>query len=172
VIAVLVEGHSDAGFVEELCKRIGIGCRAFILRGNRVEKAVRKARALASSYRHILILKDAHWASTDALDRFEEEVGRSLRDLMEEGIEIRVLRVSKSIESWILAGLCEENPEEVVDPERRLSERVGRIVVKAEGPYRGLARVVDVDHAMVKSPSLGKFVEALRSHGVIERTDV
>jgi len=84
-------------------------------------------------------------------------------DLKDKGVVVRVLRVNKSIESWILAGLCEENPEDVVDPERRLSERIGKIVVKAEKPYRDIARVIDVDHAIAKSQSFNEFVKALKS---------
>jgi len=163
MIAVFVEGSSDAGFIEEVCRRLSVKCKAFVLRGNRVEKAVRKARALVDTYNYILLLKDTHGLAEDTLEKFDKEVSRDLMDLKDKGVVVRVLRVNKSIESWILADLCEENPEDVVDPERRLSERIGKIVVKAEKPYRDIARVIDVDHAIAKSQSFNEFVKALKS---------
>jgi len=83
VITVVDEGPSDAGFIEEVCRRVGVECRVLIARGNRVDKVARLIKAVAP-------------------------------------------RIVESIESWILAGLCEENPEGTPNPEARLRER-GRV---------------------------------------------
>jgi len=163
VIAIFVEGDSDAGFVNGLCKEIGVECKVFVLRGNRAEKAIRKARALANSYTHILFLKDVHRGPESMLNEFEERVGEDLRDLMNRGVRVRVLRVRKSIESWILAGLCEGGPEEVEDPVKRLSERIGNTVIKAEKPYSDLAKRISVEHAMKKSQTFNEFIRELKS---------
>jgi len=168
VIALLVEGPSDAGFVEELCKKIGVRCEVYVLRGNRVEKAIRMARSLAGGSRrvsHIFLLKDTHGTSDKKLASLEMKVNKGLRDLVESGVKGGVLKVNRSIESWILAGLCEENPEGIPDPERRLSGRIGRPIIKAEESYRILAGQIDIQHAETRSQSFREFVKALRGCG-------
>jgi len=138
------------------------------LRGNRVEKAIRMARSLAEGsghVSHIFLLKDTHGISDEKLAGLEMKVNKGLRDLVESSVKVGVLKVNRSIESWILAGLCEENPEGIPDQERRLSGKIGRSIIKAEGSYRGLAGQIDIQHAETKSQSFREFVKALRRCG-------
>ncbi len=143
MIAILVEGHSDAGFVEGICRSVGVICKAYVLRGNKPDKAVKKVKALAKRFRAILILKDVHMLKRDVLNRFGDRVYRDLKDLVSSGISVKILRVVTSIESWILACLCEENPEAIHKPEIRLSEKLNRPIVKSYDEYRKLVNRIE-----------------------------
>jgi len=158
LIAVFVEGPSDAGFIEEVCRRLGVSCRAFVLGGNKPGKVARKIRAVAPNFDGVVVLKDVHGLRREILARLEEEILRGVGG----STRIRVLLVEKSVESWILAGLCEERAEELDEAGLRLMERLGRIVVKTFEEYRRLAQAVDLEHATKKSKSFRAFAEAVR----------
>jgi len=81
------------------------------------------------------------------LKRFEEEIVRGVGDTKHMGIVF----VERSIESWILAGLCEERAKDVDKPEMRLMEKLGRYSVKAFDEYQRLAEIVDLNHAVERS---------------------
>jgi len=161
MIVVFVEGDSDAGFIKGVCEKLGIACRVYVLRGNRVEKASRKARTVAEKSQLTLLLKDTHSLAEDMLQRFEKEVYGSLRDLEKRGVRIKVLRVVRSIESWILAGLCEQKAESIEDPVGRLRDKLGRDIIKSEEFYKKLAEGMDVQHAARNSHSFEEFLENL-----------
>jgi len=158
-VAVFVEGNSDAGFIEELCRRLNLYCKAYVLGGNNPEKAIRKVKAVAEQFKHVIVLKNTHMLRSELLEEFERKVESKLRGVA----RVKVLRVVSSIESWILAGLCEENPESIPNPEARLAERLGRFIVKSEGEYRKLASSVNIEHATRKSGSFKAFLEAILS---------
>ncbi len=162
MIAIFVEGDSDVGFIDGLCRRLGIKCRVYNLGGNRPDKAVRKARAVAERSQLVVFLKDTHNLTDDFLSGFERKVYSDLEDLRREGNKIRVLRVIKSVESWILAGLCEQNPEGIDEPVTRLRSKLKGRIVKTEHFYRRLARKIDVEHAADRSESFREFLKVLR----------
>ena len=81
MIAIFVEGDSDVGFIDGLCRRLGIECRVYNLGGNRPDKAIRKARAVAQGSQLVVFLKDTHNLAEDLLSRFERKVCSDLKDL-------------------------------------------------------------------------------------------
>jgi len=163
VITVVVEGPSDAGFIEEVCRRVGVECRVLITRGNRVDKVARLIKAVAPYTEQVLVLKDAHRLTERVLRGLEERLIGKLGDLKDVIAKVKVLRVVESIESWILAGFCEENPEGTPNPEARLRERVGGFLVKSWESYRRIAVKIDIEHAERRSPSFREFLGILKS---------
>jgi len=158
LIAILVEGISDAGFVEGICRKLGATCRAFVLGGNNPKKTIRKIRALSTRFNRFIILKDVHGLKSEVLKRFEEEVVRGVGDVN----HVRIVFVERSIESWILAGLCEERAKDIDKPEMRLMEKLGRFIIKTFDEYQRLVEIVDLNHAVEKSQSFKVFIEAIK----------
>jgi hypothetical protein len=66
----------------------------------------------------------------------------------EVGVHPLVIVVKRSIESWILAGLCVNNPENIEDPEeelKKLMQKMGRYFIKSPEVYKRLAKEVDLE---------------------------
>jgi len=141
-----------------VCRRLGVSCRAFVLGGNKPDKVARKIRAVVPNFGRVVVLKDVHRLGKEVLTKLEEEILRGVGS----SARVRVLPVEKSVESWILAGLCEEIAEELDEAGLRLMERLGRIVAKTFEEYRRLAQAIDLEHAARKSKSFKAFVEAVR----------
>lgn len=70
------------------------------------------------------------------------------------------------MESWVLAGLCVNNPEEILDPKgelRKLMWRKGKYYIKNSEVYKRLAKEeIDVEKALAKSPSFREFLKVLK----------
>ena len=160
---IIVEGPSDKGFIEGITEKVGIKCKVKLMRGNRPEKAARIAKSYFRDTGKAIILKDLHRASRDVtslINRFKNIIIQ----LKNEGIESQLIIVKRSIESWILAGLCVRNAEEIPDPEEKLKElmqRKGKRYIKSVETLRKLAKETDVEKAIEKSESFKKFIEAL-----------
>lgn len=160
---VVVEGSSDEGFVEGIAERLGIRCKVLLMRGNKPNKAGRIIRSF-SGLRKAIVLKDLHGAGRDVntlLDRFRDLISQ----LRSNKIEAYLIIVKRSIESWILAGLCVEGAESLPYPEEKLKEvmrRRGEDYVKSKTLLRKLARELDIEKIMKVSNSFKNFIEALR----------
>ncbi|HDJ89622.1 MAG TPA: hypothetical protein ENG40_02895 [Thermoprotei archaeon] len=119
MIAIIVEGVSDRGFIEGIADRLKITCRVRLMRGNRPNKAVRliKSVSVLRDINKIIFLKDLHVQD-------ENKIRDKIRGIMEEIGEInKVYRivVKKSIESWVLAGLYNKRgAEKIADRAKKI----------------------------------------------------
>ena len=165
MIAIIVEGVSDRGFIEGIADRLKIACRVRLMRGNRPNKAVRliKSVSVLRDINKIIFLKDLH-----AQD--ENKIRDKIRGIMEEVGEINKVYpivVKKSIESWILAGLYNKrDAEKIADPIRELNTllmREGRYYIKSYDFSRRLAEMIDLNKAMRNSHSFRKFINLLKN---------
>jgi len=160
---VIVEGPSDKGFIEGIAEKIAVKCKVRLMRGNRPEKAARIAKSHFRGAGKAIILKDLHRATRDVtslINRFKNVIIQ----LKNEGIELQLIIVKRSIESWVLAGLCVKNSEEISDPEEKLKElmqKKGRCYIKSVETLRKLAKEIDIKKAIEKSESFKKFIKAL-----------
>lgn len=158
MILIIVEGQSDRGFVKALCDRLNVRCDVKVARGNRPSKVARLAKAYMRKLDRVVVLKDVHERDSREFNKVVNGVKTMLEGV---GIRGEVVGVKRSIESWALAGLCEESAEDVEEPGKRLEEKVGRPLVKSEEVYAELARRIDVDHASKSSKSFREFLDAL-----------
>ncbi|MEM1936533.1 MAG: hypothetical protein QXD14_07440 [Sulfolobales archaeon] len=164
---VIVEGTTDRSFVEGIAEKLQIRCKVLQVKGNRPEKVRRLLIAYAEGVGEAVVLKDLHrgYEETTALiDRLKEEIGR----LGNRGIRAQIVTVKRSVESWILAGLSVNNPEEILNPEEVLKEimqRRGRYYIKSPEVYRQLAREIDIEKAASKSETFRRFIETLKAGG-------
>ena len=165
MIAIIVEGVSDRGFIEGIADRLKITCRVRLMRGNRPNKAVRliKSVSVLRDINKIIFLKDLH-----AQD--ENKIRDKIRGIMEEIGEINKVYpivVKKSIESWVLAGLYNKrDAEKIADPIRELNTllmREGRYYIKSYDFSRRLAEMIDLNKAMRNSHSFRKFINLLKN---------
>ncbi len=161
MIIVIVEGPSDAGFIEGLARRLEIRCKVLLMRGNRPRKAVRLVKlGHFNTPEKVVVLKDVH-------RRSESDVKENLREIVQElgGIAHGVI-VKRSIESWVLAGLGVKNAEDISDPVRELSSRMirerGMPYLKSKDLLRRLAREIDLDAAARNSQTFKGFLELLQ----------
>ncbi|MEM0488814.1 MAG: hypothetical protein QW707_06400 [Candidatus Bathyarchaeia archaeon] len=162
---VIVEGATDRSFVEGIAEKLRIQCKVLQMRGNRPDKIRRLLIAYAKKVGEAVVLKDLHrgYKETTALiDRLKEEIGR----LGNQGIRTQIIIIKRSVESWILAGLSVNNPEEILNPEEVLKEmmlRRGKHYIKSPEVYRQLAREIDVEKATSKSETFRRFIETLKA---------
>jgi len=162
---IVVEGPSDEGFIEGIAERLGIRCKILPMRGNKPNKAGRIIRSF-SGLRKAIVLKDLHGAGKDVntlLDRFRDLIGQ----LRSNRIEAHLIVVKRSIESWILAGLCVEGAESFPDPEEKLREvmrRRGEDYIKNKALLRKLTGELNIEKIMKVSNSFRTFIEALKNH--------
>ena len=162
---VIVEGAADRSFVEGIAEKLRIRCKVLQMRGNRPDKIRRLLIAYAKRLGEAVVLKDLHRGykeTTTLIDRLKEEIER----LGNQGIRAQIVTVKRSVESWILAGLSVNNPEEILNPEEVLKEimqRRGRHYIKSPEVYRQLAREVDIEKAASKSETFRRFIETLEA---------
>ncbi|MEM2164069.1 MAG: hypothetical protein QXR62_06610 [Candidatus Bathyarchaeia archaeon] len=162
---VIVEGAADRSFVESIAEKLRIRCKVLQMRGNRPDKICRLLIAYAKRVGEALVLKDLHRGCKETaalIDRLKEEIER----LGNQGIRAQIVTVKRSVESWILAGLSVNNPEEILNPEEVLKEimqRRGRHYIKSPEVYRQLAREVDIEKAASKSETFRRFIETLEA---------
>jgi len=162
---VVVEGESDEGFVEGMAERLGIRCRVCRMRGNKPNKIGRIIRSF-SGLRKAIVLKDLHGAGRD-VNTLINKFRNLINQLRSNGIEAHLIIVKRSIESWVLAGMCVEDAENLPDPEEKLMEvmrRRGEDYIKSKTLLRKLARELDIEKIMKVSNSFRNFIEALRNH--------
>ncbi|MEZ0394615.1 MAG: hypothetical protein ABWK00_06205, partial [Desulfurococcaceae archaeon] len=124
-VLIVVEGESDRGFVSALCEELNIHCKVLTPRGNRPNKVVRLINSYApDGFYKVVVLKDVHRLGERALSELEAAIRGGIKC----DCDVRIVRVVKSIESWILAGLCKSSAESVDDPvaelEKELKEKV------------------------------------------------
>ncbi|MCL7390868.1 MAG: hypothetical protein LZ171_02365 [Thaumarchaeota archaeon] len=85
------------------------------------------------------------------------------KQLEKQGLRLHIITIKWGIESWILAGLSVNNPEEILGPEeelKRLMKMKGEQFVKSRELYRKLAgEIVDIKKAMIKSESFRNFIK-------------
>jgi len=165
MIAIIVEGVSDKGFIEGIADRLKITCRVRLMRGNRPNKAIRliKSVSVLRDINKIIFLKDLHTQD-------ENKIRDKIRRIMEEIGEINKVYpivVKKSIESWVLAGLYNKrDAEKIADPIRELNTllmREGRYYIKSYDFSRRLAEMIDLNKAMRNSHSFRKFINFLKN---------
>jgi len=97
------------------------------------------------------------------MDKIKHEI-KQLENLQH---RIYTIIVKRSIESWILAGLCVNNPEEIPNPEeelKRLMEKRGKYFIKSLQVYKRLAKEeIDIGKTLTKSASFKEFIDALQA---------
>lgn len=157
---MVVEGHSDAGFVDAICERVNVECKVVVSRGNRPEKIGRIIKVVDSRLGRVIVLKDEHRLGSRDLTKLLNLLKTMLRELKVKG---EIIVVSKSIESWILAGLCEKSAEDILDPVEKLREKIGRLVPKTREAYYKLTQRIDIDHASKTSGKFKEFLQILQS---------
>lgn len=124
-------------------------------------------KTYAGKFNQAIILKDLHKAGRD-ITTLINELKYEIRDLENQGLHLHIIVVKRSIESWILAGLCINNPENIEDPEeglKKVMQKKGRYYIKSPEIYRQLAKEVDFEKAVKKSETFKKFIEVLQFAG-------
>jgi hypothetical protein len=163
-ILVIVEGTTDIGFIEGITERLQVTCRVHLMRGNRPEKASRILVALQGEFERAIVLKDLHREGRNRVALIHKLTDKA-KQLEKQGLRLHIITIKWSIESWILAGLSVNNPEEILDPEeelKRLMKMKGEQFIKSRELYRKLAReIVDIKKAMIKSESFRNFIKIL-----------
>lgn len=161
---IIVEGVTDGNFIEGIAEKLQVRCKVHPVRGNRPEKVRRLLAALAKEVKKAIILKDLHRGERETvklINKLREEV-KKLRD---RGLQPQIIPVKRSVESWILAGLSVNNPEEILDPEEELKKVMrerNRHYVKSPEVYKRLAKEeVDIKKATLKSETFKEFINVL-----------
>jgi hypothetical protein len=148
-------------------ERLKAACKVQFVRGNRPKKVRRILKTYAGKFNQAIILKDLHKAGRD-ITTLINELKYEIRDLENQGLHLHIIVVKRSIESWILAGLCINNPENIEDPEeglKKVMQKKGRYYIKSPEIYRQLAKEVDFEKAVKKSETFKKFIEVLQFAG-------
>jgi formiminotetrahydrofolate cyclodeaminase len=129
---IIVEGHTDKAFIEGITEKLQKPCKIHPMRGNKPEK---------------VILKDLHRGEQQTA-KLIDEIKREIKQLQNLQHKIHTIIVKRSVESWILAGLCVNNPEETPNPEeelKKLMQKTGKHYIKSPEVYKRLAKEVDLE---------------------------
>lgn len=161
---IIVEGITDKSFIEGIAEKLQTRCKVHPMRGNKPDKIRRLLMAFAEEIRKAIILKDLHRGYTETttlVSRLKMEI----RKLESQRLQSQIIIVKRNVESWILAGLSVNNPEEISDPEeelKKIMQKKGRHYIKSPEVYKRLAKEeVDIKKATLKSEAFKKFVEIL-----------
>jgi hypothetical protein len=161
---IIVEGLTDKGFIEGIAEKLQAQCKVHIMRGNRPEKVSRLLKAFMGEFNKAIILKDLHRAGRDTTTLINKLTSK-LKQLESQGLQLQVISVKRSIESWILAGLSVNNPEEILNPEeelKKLMQKKGKQYIKSPEIYKRLAKEeIDIKKAAAKSEAFKNFIEIL-----------
>jgi hypothetical protein len=160
---VIVEGLTDKAFIEGVAEKLEAKCKVQFMRGNKPEKASRLLKTYAGEFNQAIILKDLHRAGRDTTTLINK-LRNGIKHL-ENQVPSHIIVVKRSIESWILAGLCINNPENIQNPEdelKRLIQKAGRHFIKSPEFYKRLAKEVDIEKAVKKSETFKRFIELLQ----------
>ena len=161
---VIVEGLTDKAFIEGVAEKLEAKCKVQFMRGNKPEKASRLLKTYAGEFNQAIILKDLHRSGRDTTTLINK-LRNGIKHLENQGLRSHIIVVKRSIESWILAGLCINNPENIQDPEdelKRLIQKAGRHFIKSPEVYKQLAKEVDIEKAIKKSETFKRFIELLQ----------
>ena len=164
---ILVEGRTDKAFIRVVAERLNIArkiVKILPMDGNRPEKAYQYLRTYRREFERAIVLKDVHRAGIDRTPLIERLASRIKQLEEEENIQVCVLPVRRSIEAWILAGLSQTNPEDILDPVEELKKvmwRRGRQYVKSPEVYKRLAKEIDIEKALSLSRTFKDFVDLL-----------
>ena len=162
---IIVEGLTDKGFIEGIAEKLQKPCKVHPMRGNKPEK-VRRILASDREFEKAIILKDLHRGEQQTT-KLIDEIKREIKKLKNLQNRIHTIIVKRSVESWILAGLCVNNPEETPNPEeelKRLMQKRGKCFIKSLEVYKRLAKEgIDLNKALTKSASFKEFLDALQT---------
>jgi hypothetical protein len=162
---IIVEGLTDRAFIEGIIEKFEAKGEVKFMRGNKPEKVSRLLKTYAGEFNQAIILKDLHRDGRDTTTLINK-LTNGIRRLEKQGLRSHIIVVKRSIESWILAGLCVNNPENIPDPEeelKRLIQKTGRHFIKSAEVYKRLAKEVDIEKAVKKSETFKSFIELLQS---------
>lgn len=161
---VIVEGLTDKGFIEGIAEKLQKPCKVHPMRGNNPEKARRILKA-HTDFEKAMILKDLH-RGEQQITKLINDIKREIKQLENQKPHTQIIVVRRCIESWILAGLCVNNPEEIPDPEnelKRLMQKKGKHFMKSPEAYKQLAREeIDIEKAKAKSKTFKEFIDYLK----------
>lgn len=161
---IIVEGLTDKGFIEGIAEKLQTPCKVHPIRGNKPDKVRRLLQVFAGEFDKAIILKDLHRGDRETIT-LVNKLKREIRKLENIIPPTQIIVIKRSIESWILAGLCINNPEEIPDPEeelKKLMQKRGKHYIKSSEVYKRLAKEeVDIKKASVKSETFKDFVELL-----------
>jgi hypothetical protein len=161
---ITTEGKTDKAFIEGVTERLKAACKVKFVWGNRPVKVRRILKTYAGEFNQAIILKDLHKAGRD-ITTLINELKNEIKELENQGLQPYIIVVKRSIEAWILAGLCVNNPENIQDPEdelKRLMQKTGKHYIKSPEVYKQLAKEVNLKKAAKKSETFKKFIEILR----------
>jgi len=117
------------------------------MKGNRPEKAGCILAALQRELNRAIVLKDLHRKGKNRVTVIHKLTDKA-KQLEKRGSRLHIITIKRSIESWELASLSVNNPEEMLDPEeepKRLMNMKGEQFIKSREFYRKLAReIVDI----------------------------
>ncbi len=159
---VLVEGITDKGVIDAIGEKLGIQVKTLLMRGNNPSKAIRiiKARLVEKEYDKVIILKDLHKLPENKVMEHLNKIAKNVQELKVQGIIVR-----KAIESWILAGMGVNNPEEIDDPAETLNTymmRRGKRYIKSYKAAKELVMEINLEKAAKTAKSLNSFIETLK----------
>jgi len=160
---VIVEGPTDEGFIKGIAEKLRARCKVLIMRGNRADKAYRLLEDHIGEFNKAAVLKDVHRAGRDTTSIIDQLASR-IKQLETQEIQLRVFSVKRSIEAWILAGLCLNNPEEILNPEeelKKLMQREGKPYIKSPESYKRIADEIDIEKAKKTSKTFKDFIDFL-----------
>lgn len=160
---VIVEGLTDKGFIEGVTEKLQKPCKVYPMRGNKPEK-VRRILKASYDFEKAIILKDLHREERQTT-KLIDDIKREIKQLENQKPYTQVIVVRRCIESWILAGFCVNNPEEIPNPEdelKRLMQKRGKHFIKSPEAYKQLARAeMDIEKAKTKSKTFKEFIDSL-----------
>jgi len=160
---IIVEGQTDEGFIKGIADRLQAKCKVLVMRGNRADKAHRLLKAHMGNFNKAAVLKDIHRAGVDTT-AIIDQLASKIKQLETQKIQLRVFPVKRSIEAWILAGLCLNNPEEILNPEeelKKLMQREGKHYIKSPEIYTRIADEIDIEKAKKASKTFKDFIDFL-----------
>jgi len=153
-LLLIVEGPSDSGFVETLCKKLEQSCKVLTMRGNNLDKAKRMLKSMEFS--KAIILKNSHNHSIEFLNKIKKSIEHFHPN-------VYVVIVRKCIESWIVSGIecrnAEDSPNPVEDL-RYILARKGIEHLKSPHLYRGLGEEIKLE-CTKKAESFVEFLKRL-----------
>lgn len=160
---VIVEGKTDKGFIEGIAEKLQKLCKVRPMRGNKPEK-IRRILKASYDFEKAIILKDLHRGEQQTT-KLINDIKREIKRLENQKPCTQIIVVRRCIESWILAGLCVNNPEEIPNPEdelKRLMQKRGKHFMKSPEVYKQIAKEeMDIEKAKAKSKTFKEFINSL-----------
>lgn len=166
-LGFIVEGDAAKAVLEELIPRLLPAGRAveygFVRLGGRAGLSTAYTSAivlLSKNSDHVFIVFDAGSTLPAVVAEQKERVFAGVREYRLEA-DVTVCPAIPTIESWLLAGLRDQDPF-APDPTKRLGSMLGHPFDPAvDGP--GLVAQLDLELASRRNESFAQFAEALAS---------